>query len=62
MKLMKQWALLTPLYEDLNMVKLEIFDNISQLAETITQLQDLEHGVLVGTSTNDDEWDFLDSS
>ena len=62
MKLMKQWALLTPLDEDLNMVKLEIFDNISQLAETITQLQDLEHGVLVGTSTNDDEWDFLDSS
>jgi hypothetical protein len=59
---MKQWALLTPLYDDLDMVKLNIIDNRKQLVDTITQLQELEHGVLIGTSTDDDEWEFMDAS
>ena len=63
MKLMRKWALLAPLYEDLDRVKLEIIDNREQFGDTITQLRELEHGVLNGNemSRDDDEWEFMDA-
>ena len=61
---MRKWGVLTPLYEDLDMIKLEIVGNRVQLANSITQLHELEHGALTGNgnSTDDDEWEFMDAS
>ena len=52
------------MYEDLDMIKLEIVGNRVQLANSITQLHELEHGALTGNgnSTDDDEWEFMDAS